>query len=149
MGDTLSNMWAGLGFGSSAPAAPAVPIATGFQIPSVGGQPPQQLGVMGTTPAATAPATGAWGQGLGMNIGTGQLAVGGLTSLGNLWTGIQASSLAKDQLNFAKSIGNANLNNQMKTLNTRIEDRARARGVAEGQSQSQVDDYIARNSLTR
>ncbi|WP_421991627.1 hypothetical protein [Roseococcus sp.] len=107
---------------------------------SLGGNPGD-----GTAAGAVAGAGG----GFGLNVPTAQLALGGLGTLSNLWNGFQANSLARDQLGFMKTIGNANLNNQIKTLNTRLEDRAKSRGVAEGQSQGQIDDYIARNRLSR
>jgi len=85
---------------------------------------------------------------LGPNIGTGQLALSGLRSLGNLWTGMQALNLAKSQLAFQKGFANANLSNQIQTFNTALADRARARGFTEGQPQSQIDQYVAQNRLT-
>jgi hypothetical protein len=87
--------------------------------------------------------------GLGWNIGTGQLVLGGLSSLGNLWSGIQAQNLAKQQFNFSKDFANANLANQIRSYNTRLEDRARSRQSIEGTPQSVTDEYVARNRMTR
>lgn len=89
------------------------------------------------------------GTGLDWNIGTGQLALGGLSTLGNLWSGLNAMNLATKQFKFTKDVTNTNLNNQISSYNTALADRARARGVAEGQSQDQVNDYVNRNSLHR
>lgn len=86
---------------------------------------------------------------LGMNIPTFQLGLGALGSLANIYSGFQANKLAKDQLNFAKSVTNTNLNNQIKSYNTALEDRARSRAVAENRDQSTADAYIAANKLTR
>ena len=150
----LDRLWQGLGFGgSSSSIYPNVPTVTGFQIPGVDGQPARQVGLMGSIASGApgsinGPAAGA-SNGLGFNQPTLQLGVGALTSLGNLWTGLKAADVAKDQLNFVRTMGNANLNNQMKLINTRIEDRARARGAMEGQSAEQVQGYIDRNRLTR
>ena len=86
---------------------------------------------------------------LGMNVPTFQLGLGALGSLANIYSGFQANKLAKDQLNFAKSVTNTNLNNQIKSYNTALEDRARSRATAENRDQSTADAYIAANKLTR
>ena len=120
---SFSNLW-----GAARPNTPA-----GFGMPVAGG------GLGGGLSAA----------GFGMNLPTLQAGVGTLTSLGNLWTGLKAAGVARDQLDFVRTMGNANLNNQIKLTNTRIEDRARARGAMEGQSAEQVQGYIDRNRLSR
>lgn len=86
---------------------------------------------------------------LGMNVPTFQLGLGALGSLANIYGGFQANKLAKDQLNFTKSVTNTNLNNQIKSYNTALEDRARSRATAENRDQSSADAYIAENKLTR
>ena len=86
---------------------------------------------------------------LGMNVPTFQLGLGALGSLANIYSGLQANKLAKDQLNFTKSVTNTNLNNQIKSYNTALEDRARSRATAENRDQSSADAYIAANKLTR
>lgn len=86
---------------------------------------------------------------LGMNVPTFQLGLGALGSLANIYSGFQANKLAKDQLNFTKSVTNTNLNNQIKSYNTALEDRARSRAIAENRDQSTADAYIAANKLTR
>lgn len=86
--------------------------------------------------------------GLGMNLGTAQLGIGGLGALAGLWNGMQARELASKQFDFTKRTTETNLANQLQTYNTALADRARSRGVVEGQSQAQVDDYLARNRLT-
>lgn len=87
--------------------------------------------------------------GLGMNMPTFGLAINGLQTLGSLWAAYNAQDIAKKQLNFSKGIANANLANQTQAYNTSIADRARSRGVVEGQSASQVADYITQNSLAK
>jgi hypothetical protein len=89
------------------------------------------------------------GTGLGFNMGTANLALGGLQMLGNLWGAFQAAKLAKKQFNFTKDVTNTNLANQIKSYNTAISDRARSRGVMEGQSPDQVSQYITANALSR
>jgi hypothetical protein len=88
------------------------------------------------------------GSGLGLNLGTGQLALSGLGALGSLWGGMQAQGLAKKQYELTKNISTTNLVNQMKSYNTQLEDRARSRGVAEGNPAS-ANDYLERNRMTR
>lgn len=84
---------------------------------------------------------------LGFNSNTLQLGLSGLGALGNFWNAFQAQKLAKDQFNFTKDITNTNLANQMKSYNTTLADRAKSRGVVEGQTDQQVQDYINKNSL--
>lgn len=86
---------------------------------------------------------------LGMNIPTFQLGLGALGSLAGIYSGFQANKLAKDQLSFTKNITNTNLNNQIKSYNTALEDRARSRATAENRDQSTADEYIAANRLSR
>ena len=85
--------------------------------------------------------------GIGANLKTFNGGIQGLASLGNLWAGAQQLKLAKSQFDASRDFANINLANQTKSYNTAVADRARSRGAMEGQSQSQVDDYIARNSL--
>ncbi len=89
------------------------------------------------------------GSGLGFNMDTLQLGLGGLSAVGNFWNAYQANSLAKKQFNFTKQMTEANYMNSMKSYNTALEDRARARGVTEGQSQDQVQSYIDKNRLEK
>lgn len=87
--------------------------------------------------------------GLGMNIPTFQLGLGALGSLAGIYSGFQANNLAKDQLSFTKQITNTNLNNQIKSYNTALEDRARSRAVAENRDSASADAYIEKNKMTR
>ena len=88
---------------------------------------------------------------LGFNIPTGKLAFGGLESLGKLWAGFQGAKLAKKSFEHTRDITNANLNNQISSYNTALEDRARARFVGEGRGEGSAAEreYVARNRLTR
>jgi hypothetical protein len=85
--------------------------------------------------------------GLGMNIPTLQLGFQGLSSLANLYTGLKALGLAQDQFGFQKDMAQKNLANSTQSYNTALTDRATARGVMEGQSGSQVQNYINTNKL--
>lgn len=123
-----------------------------FTSPAMAYQPGQSIGMdfSGSTPQSPALSGGAGAFGnFGMNIPTFQLGLGALGSLSNIYGGFQANKLAKDQLSFAKDITNTNLNNQVKSYNTALEDRARSRAVAENRDQASADAYIEKNKLTR
>ena len=84
---------------------------------------------------------------LGMNLGTGQLVLGGIGTIGNLWSAWQAQKLAKEQFNYQKDITDTNLANQIQSYNTALSDRINSRGFVQGDSQSTIDQYIEENSL--
>lgn len=92
---------------------------------------------------------GGLGAGLGANVGTGQLALTGLGALSSLFNANKQNKLAQEQFDFQKNVTNTNLNNQVKTYNTALEDRLTSRGVAQGQTTADVQDQIARNRLVR
>lgn len=92
---------------------------------------------------------GLGGSGLGLNLGTAQLGIGGLAAIGSIFNGLQANKLAKDQFKFTKDITNTNLNNQIKSYNTSLSDRINSRTYTQGQDQSVADDYLAKNRLSR
>jgi hypothetical protein len=85
--------------------------------------------------------------GLGVNIGTGQLLLGGLGTLGNLWTAWNASDLAKKQFNFQKDLSTANYANQASAYNTHLEDRAYARYAQENKSPGEAAAYIGAHQV--
>ena len=89
------------------------------------------------------------GAGLGMNIGTGQLALGGLSALSGIWGAYNSNKLANQQFQFTKDTTNTNLNNQIKSYNTALEDRITARAATQGQDSAYVNDYLNKNRLTR
>ena len=88
------------------------------------------------------------GTGLGFNIGTGQLALGGLSALTNLWGANKQMKLAEDQFDFTKKIATTNLNNQVKSYNTALEDRIRSRAAMEGSSSAEAEAYLNKNRLS-
>lgn len=94
---------------------------------------------------------GAGGSDFGFNIPTGKLVLGGLESFGKLWTGFQGAKLAKKSFEHTRDITNANLNNQISSYNTALEDRARARFVGEGRGEGSAAEreYVERNRLSR
>lgn len=77
------------------------------------------------------------------------MALTGLGTLGNLYAGFKQLSLANKQFQFQKEFANANLANQIKSYNTALEDRARARAAMEGQSPEQARAYVEQNKMTR
>ena len=113
------------------------PVAQGITGPGVGQQVAPQVG--GINNNLSTP--------LGMNLGTGQLVLGGIGTIGNLWSAWQAQKLAKEQFNYQKGITDTNLANQIQSYNTALSDRMNARGFVQGDSQSTIDQYIEENSL--
>lgn len=70
----------------------------------------------------------------------------GIGTLGQVWMGLQANRIARDQLDFQKKAYKTNLANQTKSYNTQISDRA-AYGAASRRDPSFEQDYINRNKL--
>jgi hypothetical protein len=85
--------------------------------------------------------------GLDWNLGTAQLGMQGLATLGNLWSAWQSNQLARDAFGFQKRMGEANLANSIASYNTQLEDRARARAATEGQDPATARAYVERNRL--
>lgn len=83
----------------------------------------------------------------GSGIDVAKLALGGLSTIGSLWTAWQANKLAKDQFKFTKDITNANLANQISAYNTSLEDKARSRSAQENQAPGTAEAYIAGHKL--
>lgn len=100
-------------------------------------------------PSVAGVGAGSVGSGLGFNVGTGQLLLGGLQTIGSLWNAFESRKLAKEQLAFTKEITNANLNNQIKAYNTTLADRGRSRAYTEGQDSATAQAYIDNNKLSR
>jgi hypothetical protein len=94
-------------------------------------------------PGAATPALG----GLGMNLPTLQLGLQGAGTLANLYAGIQALGLAKDQFGFQKDMANKNYTNSVSSYNTSLEDKANARASVTGQSAADTAAYIAAHKL--
>lgn len=92
---------------------------------------------------------GGLGSGLGFNLGTGQLVLGGIGTLGNLWNSWRAHNLAQDQFDYQKDVINTNLRNQIQAYNTRLAGLARNRAYLSGQDPSSADEYIEENRLRR
>lgn len=83
------------------------------------------------------------GQG-GLNIGN---ITGMLGSVGGIVGAIKQYGLMKDSLNFQKEAFRTNLDNQTKSYNTALTDRAGSRAAAYGKGQDYVDDYVNKNRL--
>ena len=102
----------------------------------------KQLGGNGTTAADN---------GLGFNLGTMNMGVNALAAVGGLYNAFQSNKLAKDQFAFTKEVTNTNLNNQIKTYNTTLEDRALARGRLNGEADptAYAASYTDKNKISR
>ena len=133
-----------------------------FQFSNVGASNPigvamQSMGSTALTPPTGASNTigmkgvaaglGGAGSPLGMNLGTGQLVLGGVQALGNLWAAFQAQKLAKEQFNFQKGVTNTNLANQIQSYNTSLADRINSRAFTEGRPEGYAEQYIDENKM--
>jgi hypothetical protein len=109
-------------------------------------------GIGGSQAVPLAPGVGGGGgfaAGMGGPLGVAGIGIQGLSSLASLWMGLKAHKLAQKQFKFTKDVTNTNLANQIQSYNTALADRARSRGVMEGQSADQVQGYISANALSR
>lgn len=100
----------------------------------------QNKGMMGKT--FTTP-------GGGLNFDNISSVLSGIGAIGSLWGGIQANKIAKDSLNFQKESYATNLNNQISSYNTALEDRATSRANFAGTAaaREQAQGYIAKHKL--
>lgn len=114
----------------------------GMQAPNVGFWAPGNNSVLGKNYGGT---------GLDWNTETLGLGIQGLAAIGGLYNAYQSNKLAKDQFNFTKEVTNTNLNNQIKTFNTTMEDRARARARLDGREDTEAytKDYMDKNRISR
>jgi hypothetical protein len=113
------------------PASATMPKVGG--IGGVGGASPGWLGI----------------EGLGANVGTLNMGLSGLETIGKLWAAFESQKLAKAQFGFQKEFANTNLNNQIRSYNTALTDRATTRAIVNGQSNADRDAYIQQNRATR
>lgn len=96
----------------------------------------QNSGALGSTNMSTGVRTDGWGA-PAINL------LGGLT---NLFMGMKQYGLAKQVAADSRSQFERNFNTQRQTLNTRMEDRQRARVAANPNAES-VDSYMKRNQV--
>lgn len=89
------------------------------------------------------------GGGLGFNMDTLRLGIGGIQTIGNLWNSFQANQLANNQFDFTKKITDTNLDNSIRSYNTTLEDKIRARSAMEARPEGFADDYINKHSARR
>lgn len=79
--------------------------------------------------------------------GYGGLALGAVTGLGSLYLGMQQYNLAKETLANNKAQFERNFANQVKTTNTNLEDRQRARVASNSGAYQSVGDYMSTNGV--
>lgn len=133
---------ADLNFGATNTAGASNPAASYLQ--SQGSVGLDWSGNSAVRPGAAAP--GGMG-GLGFNMDTAKLALGGLQTIGSLWQAWEANKLAKDQFKFQKDFANTNLANSIQSYNTTLEDRGRTRAFAESQDPAMAQAYLDKNRL--
>ena len=87
----------------------------------------------------------------GFNLGTMNMGVNALAAIGGLYNAFQSNKLAKEQFAFTKEVTNTNLNNQIKTYNSTLEDRALARGRLNGDTDpsAYAAAYTDKNKISR
>lgn len=85
----------------------------------------------------------------GFGTDDAKLVLGGLQTIGNLWGAFQSMKLAKEQFKYTKNVTDTNLNNQIKSYNTALSDRANSRAVMQSQSPEQAQAYVDQNKLVR
>jgi hypothetical protein len=72
---------------------------------------------------------------------------GGVSSIADLWSGMQQLNLARDQLAFQKDAFNKNWAAQRTTTNTALADRQRARLGANPTGYESLDSYMGKNGI--
>jgi hypothetical protein len=137
-----SSVYGGMPATMSVPGA-SNPMGSYFQSQQSGS------GMSGLGQQSAAGLGGVGGMGLGFNLPTAQLALGGLETIGNLWMAWQANKLAKEQFAFQKNFAQANMANQISAYNTTLEDRGRSRAFTEGQTPEEAQAYIDDNRLNK
>jgi hypothetical protein len=75
----------------------------------------------------------------GLNLGLGAI---------NAYTGWQNMKTAKDAFNFNKQLATTNLNNSIKSYNTKLGDVARTRSIMETGSDGAYSDWYNQNKAT-
>jgi len=78
--------------------------------------------------------------------GIGMMA-SGLQSLGSIWNAYQQNKMAKASFGLQKEAYETNMGHQVKSYNTQLEDRARARYITEGKSEEEINAYVEKNRL--
>ena len=84
--------------------------------------------------------------GLGKNLDTLKVGIGGLMTVGDIWNASQQNKLARDSFNHQKGILDTNVANQIKSFNLSLDDKMRSRAIVEGMSDADRDAHIARFS---
>lgn len=80
-------------------------------------------------------------------MGLGNLAIGGLSALSNLWMGMKQLDLQKDQLNFSKDAFAKNWGAQVSTTNNQLADRQAARVASNAGAYESVDSYMKKYGI--
>lgn len=71
----------------------------------------------------------------------------GILGAFNIYSGLQANKLAKQQLAFAKQQYSTNLANSIKSYNTQLADKINSRYAVEGKSSADAAAYLEANKL--
>ena len=129
---------------ASAPIPPVRPADLGSTPSAAAASPTTQ------TPGSTTPQTNLGpSTPLDWNVGTMQLGLSGIQTLGNLWTSWNAIDLAKKNYNMQHNLSQANLDNQVQTTNNALEDKINSRYVTEGKSSADASNYLSSHELKK
>lgn len=85
----------------------------------------------------------------GWNLGSLDLVLGGIKTIGGLWAAWQENKLAKEQLKLQQQTTNANFANQVSAYNTALEDKTRHRASFNELPQAEADAYLASHKLDK
>jgi len=88
-------------------------------------------------------------QKIGWNLDTLNLAIGGLSTIGNLWMGARALNQSKKQFEYNKGVTETNLMNSIQSYNTALEDRALNRTQALNGTAEDVTSYVDKHKAVR
>lgn len=98
-------------------------------------------------PGVTAPGSIATPQ-FGLNLDSLKTGMGVLQTGANIYSAFEQASIAKQQLAYAQTIGNANLANQMASYNTTLGSQAAMDAKVGGWTPAQTTAYTTANQLT-
>lgn len=142
-----------IGLAPAASAAPTVPTA-GVPIPTNVGMSPDVVtqNAMNTSIGTVDPAK-SLSDGLGWGnmkfMDKANVVLGGIGTLGKIWSAFQANKIARDSLDFQKQAFDTNLSNQRASYNVALEDRADSRAAYAGtpEARAAADEYIAKHRI--
>lgn len=146
-GDFLPDYSAMASWGAAPDLSPMSNAGIDFNLPDVGGRMPNFMdslrgaftpnSILGSTNTATGMKTPGWGS---LALGTGQALLSG-------YMGMKQYGLGKKTLEQNKRQFDLNFGAQQKTINSRMEDRQKARVASNPGAYESVSDYMKKNGI--